>query len=112
MFFESVPKNTFYELLINEADFTLDLTETSKKQSEKESRQSKASKESEVANNFLAYLPIPLISDLKSLEELSASHLDMKRAASDPEYVKEVKDTLKKYTPNIYHKHQKHHSKP
>lgn len=27
--------------------------------------------------------------------ELSASHLDMKRAASDPEYVKEVKDTLK-----------------
>ena len=29
--------------------------------------------------------------------ELSASHLDMKRAASDPEYVKEVKDTLKKY---------------
>ena len=29
--------------------------------------------------------------------ELSASHLDMKRAATDPAYVKEVKDLLKKY---------------
>ena len=29
--------------------------------------------------------------------ELSASHLDMRRAASDSEYVKEVKELLKKY---------------
>lgn len=29
--------------------------------------------------------------------ELSASHLDMKRAAKDPEYVKEVKELLKKH---------------
>ena len=70
MFFEFATKNTFYELLIKEADFTLDFTVTSKKQSENESHQSKDSKESEVINNFLAYLPIPLISDLKSLEVL------------------------------------------
>ena len=70
MFFEFDPENTFYELLIKEADFTLDFTVTSKKQSENESHQSKDSKESEVINNFLAYLPIPLISDLKSLDVL------------------------------------------
>ena len=70
MFFEFATKNTFYELLIKEADFTLDFTVTSKKQSENESHQSKDSKESEVINNFLAYLPIPLISDLKSLDVL------------------------------------------
>ena len=29
--------------------------------------------------------------------ELSAAHLDMKRAATDPKYVEEVKATLKKY---------------
>lgn len=29
--------------------------------------------------------------------ELSAAHLDMKRAASDPAYVQEVKDTLARY---------------
>ena len=48
MFFEFATKNTFYELLIKEADFTLDFTVTSKKQSENESHQSKDSKESEV----------------------------------------------------------------
>ena len=29
--------------------------------------------------------------------ELSAAHLDMRRAANDPEYVKEVKELLKKH---------------
>lgn len=29
--------------------------------------------------------------------ELSAAHLDMHRAASDPAYVQQVKDTLAKY---------------
>lgn len=29
--------------------------------------------------------------------ELSAAHLDMKRAACDPAYVQEVKDTLARY---------------
>ena len=39
MFFEFATKNTFYELLIKEADFTLDFTVTSKKQSENESEE-------------------------------------------------------------------------
>ena len=34
--------------------------------------------------------------------ELSAAHLDMKRAATDPAYVQQVKDTLARYDLNCW----------
>ena len=61
-------KNELYYNYDN--DINLENIIKNKKQSEKESHQLKDSKESEVINNFLAYLPIPLISDLKTLEVL------------------------------------------